>query len=291
MKIVSFATAALLLLAPFRASAAELPILIVAAQSFYGEVAATIGGDRVTIASVAVSPDSDPHDFEPSPSVARSIADAAIVVFNGADYDHWMEHLLHATEAFDRVVIEAAGLIGVAEGANPHAWYDPRTMPAMATALAEALARLDPEAAEAYEDRRRAFVATLTPIDDKVAAIRLRFEGTPVAATEPVFGPMADALGLTMTNHSFQTAIMNETEPLARDIAAVIDDIESGRIKTLVYNTQVADAMTDQLVELANRVNLPVVGVTETSPDGQGYADWMLSQLDALEKALAGPSS
>jgi zinc/manganese transport system substrate-binding protein len=291
MKTATLAAAALLLLAPFRADAGDVPIPIVSAQSFYGEVAAAVGGNRVTVESVPVSPDADPHDFSPSPSVARAIADATIIVFNGAGYDHWMDHLLHATATRERIVIEAAVLVGVGQGDNPHIWYDPRTMPAMAAALAEALGRLDPTEAEAFEERRQAFVATLAPIDDKVAAIKGRFEGTLIAATEPVFGPMADALGLTTTNQRFQTAIMNETEPSARDIAAVIDDIANGRVKALIYNTQVADAMTDQLVDTANRADVPVVGVTETNPDGQAYADWMLGQLDALENALAGPSS
>jgi zinc/manganese transport system substrate-binding protein len=289
MKFLSLAGA--VLLAPTLVSAAELPIPIVAAQNFYGEVAAAIGGDRVAVESVPISAGADPHDFEPSPSVARSIADATIVVFNGADYDHWMERLLDSTEKPGRVAIEAAGLIGVGEGDNPHVWYDPRTMPTVAVALAEALSALDPEGATEYESRRRAFVARLVPIDAKVGAIKDRFGGTAITATEPVFGYMASALGLTMTNEDFQTAIMNGTEPSAREIAGVIDDLTNRRVKALVYNSQVSDAMTDQLVDAASRANVPIVGVTETVPNGTGYADWMLGQLDALEKALTGPSS
>jgi zinc/manganese transport system substrate-binding protein len=283
--------AAAILLAPIHVLAAELPIPVVAAQNFYGEVAEAIGGDRVAVESVPMSPDADPHDFAPSPSVARSIADATIVVFNGADYDHWMEHLLESTERPDRTVIEVAALLSVEEGDNPHVWYDPKAMPAVAKALAEALAAVDPQAADDYEARRRAYVETLSPVDAKVAAMRQRFDGTPITATEPVFGYMADALGLTMSNEGFQTAIMNETEPSAREIAGVIDDLGNHQVKVLIYNTQVADPMTEQLLEAADAANVPVVGVTETAPLGTSYAEWMLDQLESLEKALAGPSS
>jgi zinc/manganese transport system substrate-binding protein len=290
MKLIPIGIAALLL-APLPTVAAELPIPVVAAQNFYGEVAAAIGGDRVVVESVPMSPDADPHDFEPSPSVARSIADAAIVVFNGADYDHWMEHLLESTERPDRIVIEVAGLIGVEEGDNPHVWYDPKAMPAVAEALAQALAAMDPEAANDYEARRKAYVEALSPVDAKVAAIRHRFEGTPITATEPVFGYMADALGLTMSNEEFQTAIMNETEPSATEIAGVIDDLENHKVKALIYNTQAAGAMTEQLLDAAKAADVPVVGVTEAVPPGMGYGEWMLGQLESLEKALAGPAS
>jgi zinc/manganese transport system substrate-binding protein len=283
--------AAAIFLASFQAIAAEPPIRIVAAQAFYGEVAAAIGGDRVAVESVAINPDADPHDFAPSPSVARSIADAAIVVFNGADYDHWMEHLLESTERPDRTVIEVAALLGVEEGDNPHVWYDPKAMPAVADAVTKALAAIDSEGAGDYEARRRAYVATLTPVDAKIAEIKQRFDGTAITATEPVFGYMADALGLTMSNEDFQTAIMNETEPSVREIAGVIDDLRNHEVKGLVYNTQVTDPMTEQLLEAADAANVPVVGVTETEPLGTSYPEWMLNQLDSLEKALAGPSS
>jgi zinc/manganese transport system substrate-binding protein len=287
-----FAIAAALLVAPFHtATAAELPISILAAENFYGEVAAAIGGDRVKVENILISPDADPHDFEPPPSVARAVADAAIVVFNGADYDHWMENLLESTERPGRSVIEAAALIGVKEGDNPHVWYDPRVMPAVAEAMTKTLASLDPEGAEGYEARRQVYLATLAPLDTKVGSIKQRFTGMPITATEPVFGYMADALGLTVSNQDFQTAIMNETEPSAKDIAAVVDDIQSRKVKALIYNTQVTDAMTEQLLGAAREANVPVVGVTETVPEGMGYADWMIGQLESLEKALAGPSS
>jgi len=283
--------AAALLFASAPASAAELPIKVVAAQNFYGEAAIAIGGDRVVVEIVAIGPDVDPHDFEPSPSIARSFADARVVIVNGADYDHWAEQLLESTERPQRVIVEAAGLIGVAEGENPHVWYDPRTMPAMAKALARTFAELDPNGADGYEARRSAYIDGLAAMKEKIASIRQRFEGTPITATEPVFGYMADALGLEMSNQDFQTAIMNETEPSAKEIAKVIDDIRDNRVKALIYNTQVDDAMTSQFLVVADEADVPIVGVTETTPNGVTYPDWMLNQLDTLEKALAGPSS
>ncbi|MEO8668793.1 MAG: zinc ABC transporter substrate-binding protein [Bauldia sp.] len=273
------------------ASVAAEPIPIVAAENFYGEVAAAVGGDRVAVENVLVNPDVDPHDFEPSPSVARGIADARIVLFNGADYDHWVKQLLEASERQGRVVIEAAALIGAKEGDNPHVWYDPRTMPAVADALTKALTEIDPDGAAGYEARRAAYVASLAPLQMKVKNMRDRFAGLPITATEPVFGYMADALGLTMGNGEFQTAIMNETEPSAKAVAKMIDDIRGNKVKVLIYNRQVTDAMTEQLLAAAQEAKVPVVGVSETLPVGLTYPQWMDSQLDALEKALAGPSS
>jgi zinc/manganese transport system substrate-binding protein len=274
-----------------QAGAAELPIPILAAENFYGEVAEAIGGDRVKVENLLLNPDTDPHDFEPPASVARAVADAAVVIMNGADYDHWMEKLVEASASEDRTVIDVASLIGVKEGDNPHIWYNPAAVPALVDALAKDLVRIDPEGAAGYESRRAAYLETLAPLTAKIAAIKGRFAGAPVTATEPVFGPMAAALGLDMCNQAFQTAIMNEAEPAATDIAAIEDDLRNRRVKVLFYNEQVTDPLTERLLAAAKEGDVPVVGVTETLPEGSTYASWMIDQLNATEKALASPSS
>lgn len=274
-----------------QAGAAEMPIPILAAENFYGEVAEAIGGDRVKVENVLLNPDTDPHDFEPPASVARAVADAAVVIMNGADYDHWMEKLVEASATPGRTVINVAALIGVKEGDNLHIWYNPAAVPALADALVAALTKVDPEGGAGYEARRAAYLETLVPLTAKIAAIKGRFAGVPVTATEPIFGPMADALGLEMRNQSFQTAIMNEAEPSATDIAAMEDDLKNRRVKVLFYNEQVTDPLTERLLAAAEEGDVPVVGVTETLPPGSTYASWMIDQLNATEKALAGPSS
>jgi zinc/manganese transport system substrate-binding protein len=264
---------------------------VVAAENFYGDLARQIGGNHVAVTSILSNPDEDPHLFETSPSTARAVADAKIVIYNGAGYDPWMKKLVSASSDGSRMAIVAAALTGRKDGDNPHLWYDPATLPAVAKALAAELARRDPANAAGYKANLAKFTTSMEKVGNEIAAVRNTYGGTEVTATEPVFGYMADALGLKMSNEDFQTAIMNETEPSAKDIAAVVDDIRGHKVKALVYNTQVTDAMTEQLLGAAREANVPVVGVTETVPEGMSYADWMIGQLESLEKALAGPSS
>jgi zinc/manganese transport system substrate-binding protein len=271
--------------------AAAAPLSILAAENFYGEAARAIGGDRVTVESVLVAPGTDPHDFDPPPSVARQASAADIVVMNGADYDHWMVRLLDAESVAGRTVIDVAALAGHKDGDNPHVWYDPKAMPAMANALTAELVKRDPADRAGFETRRDAFLAALMPIAEKVASLRAKYAGAPVVATEPVFGYMAEALGLKMQNQAFQTAIMNETEPAASDIAAMEDAIRGGHVKVLFYNSQVEDAFTRNLAALAKASGVAIVGVTETEPPGETFAQWMLDTLDATAKALGDKTS
>ena len=106
-----------------------------------------------------------------------------------------------------------------------------------------------------------------------------------------VFGPMADALGLTMRNQRFQLAMMNDTEPSARDLAAFERDLRDRAVKVLIYNSQVSEKLTERLRDIAIKSKVPVVGVTETMPANTSFQDWVLGELDAIDKALSGPSS
>lgn len=283
MKSLLFAALAA---AAFALPAHAAPIRILAAENFYGQAAEAIGGDRVAVDSVIIAPDTDPHDFDPTPSVARQVADAKIVIMNGADYDPWMARLVGSNMVDGRVVIDVAALSAHRPGDNPHVWYDPKAMPALATALTDELTKLDPAGKAGYEQRRDAYIAALAPIGARVAELRAKYAGTPVVATEPVFGYMAEALGLKMENQAFQTAVMNETEPAASDIAAMEDAIRAGKVKVLFYNSQVEDAFTRNLAALAKSSGVPLVPVTETEPAGKSFAQWMLDTLDATAKAL-----
>lgn len=273
------------------ASAADRPLKLVAAENFYGNVAHQIGGLQVEVVSVMSNPDQDPHLFETSPAVLRQLADARIVIYNGADYDPWMPKLLKATPKPGRTAIVAADLVHKRAGDNPHLWYDPPTMPAVARALTAALEKADPDHAADYQVRLETFLASLKPLNDKISAINKKYAGAAVTASEPVFGYMAAALGLIIRNEKFQLSIMNDTEPTARDVAAFERDLKQHKVRMMFYNKQASDKIVLHLVEIARAVKVPVVGVTELVPSGTNFQDWMLHELDDTEKALAGPNS
>ena len=291
MRFARFAALAALAAAPALAQTSPAPNpapSIVAAENFYGDVAQQIAGPGVAVSSILSNPDEDPHLFEASPSVARNLSSASIAVYNGLDYDPWMAKLLGAAKSAKRQVIVVAALTHRPKGSNPHIWYDPATMPAYAQALAADLSTADPDHADDYKTRLQQFLDSLKPLQDRVADLRKRYAGTPVTATEPVFGEMAKALGLKMQNESFQLAVMNNTEPSVSDMLAMEGDLRLRKVKLLIYNGQATDTAAKRLLNIAYESKVPVIAVTETEPMGKDYSAWMLSQLDALDRALSG---
>ena len=267
-------------------AAGDAKVNVVAAENFYGDIAKQVGGRHVDVTSILSNPDQDPHLFEASPKTARALQHAAIVVYNGAAYDPWMNKLLAASKSGHRTTIVAAELVGKKSGDNPHLWYDPKTMPVIARKIAAALVSADPANKADYERNLSSVIDALKPIDETLAQLRKRYRGTPVTATEPVFGYMSDAIGFEMRNMRFQLAAMNDTEPSASDIAAFERDLRDKKVRVLIYNSQATEALTKRMLQLAKRSGVPTVSVTETQPAGKTFQQWMLAQLGALEAAL-----
>ena len=272
-------------------SAAADPVKVVASENFYGDLAQQIGGANVEVTSILTNPDQDPHLFEASASTARNLASAKVVIVNGADYDPWMEKLLSANKAPGRKEIVVAKLVDKKSGDNPHLWYDPATIQAFAKVFAAELSSVDPAHKADYAHGAGRLAESLKPLEAKLAEMKEKYAGRPVTASEPVFGYMAQAIGLKMRNERFQLAVMNDTEPSASDIAAFENDLRNHKVKVMLYNSQASDPAVQRLVRIARQSNVPVVGVTETKPARENYQEWMLDQLNVLDRALAGRNS
>lgn len=286
MKLVPAVIALAALLCMAAAGPAAARIRVVAAENFYGDVAEQIGGPAVAVTSILANPNQDPHLFEVSPSAARAVAGARIVIYNGIDYDPWMAKLLRAARSADRTTIVVAELAGMRPGDNPHIWYDPAIMLDFARALTRDLSRIDPAHQAAYRRRLTRFEASMQPVQRKIAALRARLAGTQVTATEPVFGYMFAALGMRVRNLSFQIAVMNNTEPGAAQIAAFETDLKTHKVRLLVYNNQTSGPVAARMEKLARVAHIPVVGASETEPPGTSYQAWMLGELNAVDRAL-----
>jgi zinc/manganese transport system substrate-binding protein len=287
------AAAVLLLLAgtgsAHAAAAGPSRLLVVAAENFYGDIARQIAGPAVQVVSILQNPDADPHLFEPDAATARVVADANVLIYNGLNYDPWIERLLVTHGRHARRTLRVAGLMR-REGpdANPHLWYDPETMPSVARALAGQLAQLDPADASSYAQRLAVFLQSLQPLQQDIAQLHSRYAGAPVTATEPVANDLTDAIGLRMQNVAFEMAIMNDTEPGARETGAFEASLRARAVRLMIYNRQTSSGTTQRLLRIARSSGVALVGVSETEPAGLSYQQWMHGVLADLRGALAG---
>jgi zinc/manganese transport system substrate-binding protein len=266
----------------------------VGVENEYADVISQIGGKYVQVTAIETDPNTDPHTFEVSPQVATQIAAASLIVKNGVGYDSWADKIISATPNADRKVIDVQQLLGLPDSTpNPHLWYDPKTMPAVAQAVAAALSALQPSAADYFAANVKTFDASLQPWFAAIASFKARHGGTPVAVTEPVADYLLEAMGCNIaTPFSFQAAIMNGTDPSPQDVSTQNNLLSQNQVRVFVYNQQVTDPLTQSLLGLAKKNGIPVVGVYETMPaPGYNYQSWMLAEVTSLSKAVTGKVS
>lgn len=268
-------------------------IRAVGAENQYANVISQIGGRYVAVSAVESNPNTDPHSFEASVSVAREIASAGLVVQNGLGYDSWAGKLEAASPDPRRKIINVAHLLRLpSDTPNPHLWYAPSTMPAVAAAIARDLATLTPAHAAYFQANVRAFDASLLPWLAAIQHFRAAHPATPVAVTEPVGDYLLEAAGCDIrTPFSFQAAIMNGTDPAPQDVATEQQLLTHHGVTVFVYNQQVTGPLTQSFERLARARGVPIVGVYETMPTGYDYQSWMLAELDALTKAVTSHTS
>jgi len=268
-------------------------ISAVGAENEYANVLGQIGGRYVRVSAVLDNPNTDPHTFEASPKVAQEVSSAQLIVQNGVGYDSWMNKIEAAAPNSERKVITVQQVLGLPDSTpNPHLWYDPATMPAVAKAIATGLSALQPAHKAYFQARLTAFNQSLAPWRNAIAQFKATYPGTTAATTEPVADYLLTAMGIkNLTPFRFQADIMNGTDPSPQDIALVNSLFAQHKVKLFAYNQQVTDTLTASIRDNAVKAGVPLVGVYETMPTGYTYQRWMLAEVNAIEKAVASKTS
>lgn len=265
-------------------------VRVVAAENIWGSLAAQLGGAHAEVTSVIDNPHTDPHDYEPTAADARALATAQLAVVNGVGYDAWAAKLLDANPVDGRRVVDAGDVVGARAGSNAHLWYSPSDVRRVVDAITAAYTALDP-AHRSYFERRHQTVmhVDLHGYFSTIAAIRARYAGTAVGASESLFAPLAQALGLDLrTPSSFLVAVSEGGDPTAADKAVIDRQISTREIKVYVYNSQNATPDVQEQLDAAHAHGIPVATVTETlTPASATFEQWQVRQLDALRQALA----
>jgi zinc/manganese transport system substrate-binding protein len=268
-------------------------IPVAASINAWGSILEQLGGTHVTETSLIINPDTDPHDYEPTPADGRVVGGSKLFVENGIGYDPWAQQSVAANPDPSRVVLDVGQLVGIPDGGNPHRWYSPPDVEKVADAITADLKKLDPADSTYYDTQRQTFENTgLATYHHLINDIKTTYSGTRVGASESIFAPLAQGLGLDLvTPTTFLNDISDGTDPSAADKSTIDDQINGKQIKVYVYNSQNSTPDVSAQVDEAKKAGIPVVPVTETlSPANASFEDWQSAQLRSLETALAQSS-
>jgi zinc/manganese transport system substrate-binding protein len=272
-----------------RPAAGSAGFHVVAAENFWGSIAAQLAGDRASVTSIVVNPDTDPHSYEPTAQDARTMAGASMAIVNGVGYDSWAPRLLQASPLSGRIVLNVGELLGLREGENPHQWYSPSSVRRVVDRIVADYDRLEPRAATYFAQRKRTFeTRDLARYDALRQKIRATYAGVAVGYSESIFQPLGEDLGLRLlTPYSFAKAISEGTELTARDKQTADTQARERLIKIWVFNSQNVTPDVQRVNDVVRRQGIPIATVTETlAPPTDSFEQWQVAELEGILRAL-----
>jgi zinc/manganese transport system substrate-binding protein len=263
---------------------------VVAAENFWGSIAAQLAGERANVTSIIVNPSTDPHSYEPTAADARTIANSNMAIVNGIGYDNWAPRLLNASPFSGRVVLNVGDLLGEQSGDNPHQWYSPAHVIRVVNQIVADYDSLAPRDAAYFAQRKKLFeTQDLARYDQLRREIRAQYAGVPVGYSESIFQPLGEDLGLKLlTPYSFAKAIAEGSDVTAQDKQTVDRQARDRQIKVWIFNSQNVTPDVQRVNQIAREERIPIATVTETlSPATDSFQQWQVAQLEALRRALA----
>ena len=274
---------------------------VVSSTNVWGDIAKSIGGDRVQVVSIIESFSQDPHSYEASARDQLAVNDADLVIANGGGYDSFMDTLANAAGQDNIVYAYLADELAEEDAkakkddghdhdhadGNEHVWYDFHVVEDFANRLASKLASLDPEFAADYSDNLVEFLDQIGILEDRVAQVSGTVSGSKVISSEPVADYLLTELGLeNITPSGFSEAIEEETDVSPKDLLEMQNLLKSKAVGLFVVNPQTGSVQIDALIKLAEQNQIPVVELSELLPEGTRYFEWMESNIALLEEAL-----
>ncbi|MGW6195774.1 metal ABC transporter solute-binding protein, Zn/Mn family [Kribbella sp. NPDC055110] len=271
--------------------AAAASIKVVASTNVWGDLAGAVGGDKVQVTSIISNPDADPHEYEANTRNQLSLSEATVVIENGGGYDDFIDRMLKSAKNSSVTVLNAVTISGKkaagGEGLNEHVWYDFPTVAKVIDQLEQTYAKADPSNAATFQRNADALKQKVDGLVQQEATLKQKYDGQPVAITEPVPVYLLDAVGLqNKTPVAFSAAIEEDTGVPAKVLNETLQLYSKHEVKLLAYNAQTSGPETEKVLAAAKQNNIPAVPVTETLPAGKDYVGWMSANLAALGVAL-----
>ena len=271
-------------------SVGQTRVPVVASFSILGDLARSVGGERVEVVTL-VGPGGDAHVYTPTPSDAKTIAAAKLVIVNGLGFEGWLPRLLQSAGAKAAIVTASRGITARRQGGadDPHAWQSVANAKIYAGNIRDALVAADPAGAEAYRANTDAYLAKLDALDREVrdAVATIAPERRKVISTHDAFGYLAAAYGIAFIAPQ---GVSTESEASARDVAAIISQIrKSGIPAVFLENVSDPRLMTRIAAETGATIGGTLYSDSLTAENGDAptYIAMIQHNIRTLTRALA----
>jgi ABC-type Zn uptake system ZnuABC Zn-binding protein ZnuA len=216
-------------------------VSVVATTTQVADLVRNVGGARVEVAAI-LDPEADPHDYEPRPSDAADLADAAVVFRSGGDLDEWLGELIDSAGA-DGAEVTMLDHVR-ARGNDPHWWHDPRNAVLATEAIRDALGEADPDGRATYERNARRYIKRLRGVDRDVEACiaKLPQGKRKIVTTHDSLSYFAHRYGVEVIG-AVIPSLSTQAQPSAKDINALVDQVEEEGVEAIFPESSLSDKL------------------------------------------------
>jgi zinc/manganese transport system substrate-binding protein len=262
---------------------------VVASFSILGDFVRNVGGDRVDVMTL-VGPNADVHVYAPAPADAQMIAGAKLVIVNGLGLEGWLPRLVQSAGGKAAIVVASSGItpLKLGAGADPHAWQSVANAKIYVANIRDALAVADAAGAAAFHVNAERYLAELDALDAQVRAAieKISPERRRVISTHNAFGYFREAYGIDFIA---PVGVSTETEPSARDVADIIDQIKKAKIPAVFLENMSDDRLIGRIAaETGAKVGGTLFSdaLTDEKGDAPTYIAMVKHNIRALTSAL-----
>ena len=262
---------------------------VVASFSILADLVKNVGDDKVNVTTL-VGPNGDVHVYTPAPSDARKNAGARILFVNGLGLEGWLPRLVQSAGNKATIVTVSNGVAPLKHGsdADPHAWQSIPNVEIYVANIRDALIAADPADAAVFRANAAHYLTELDSLDAEVRAAIAKIppERRKVITTHNAFGYFAAAYGMEFLA---PVGVSTETEPSARDIAALIQQIKADKIPAVFLENLSDDRL---IARIAAETGAKAGGIlySDALTDEKGpaptYIDLIRHNIKALTSAL-----
>jgi ABC-type Zn uptake system ZnuABC Zn-binding protein ZnuA len=263
-------------------------VRVVATTTQVADLARNVAGDRASVAQI-LTPNADPHDYEPRPGDAKALADAKLVLQSGGEVDAWLGDLVQAAGSDARTVTMIDALHARTEGGDvdPHWWQDPRNTEIAVQRIRDALAQVDPDGAATYHANAEAYLARLQALDTAIGECMDRIPAAErmLVTNHDALAYFADRYGITVVG-AVIPALSTSASASAGETRELVRKIREAHVTTIFPESSVNPKLEEAIAADAGARVGPALWADSLGPEGSTGATY-LGSLRSNAEAMA----
>jgi zinc/manganese transport system substrate-binding protein len=271
-----------------------LPI-VMATETFLGDIAQNVAGSRITIETL-LPVTVDPHEYQPKPQDVTRLSQAQVLIIIGLGYETWLQKTLDSLGGLRQMIVATNGVVpdadpsGIPPQGDPHMWMNPLATINFVVQIRDGLTQADPAGKDIYARNADAYIAKLQALNQWV-----KDQVSQLPVNRRLLVTNHDALGYLANAYNFKIigavipSVTTDASPSAQQLASLIDTVRSSGARAIFLDIGENQNLAQQIAsETGVKVVTDLYVESVSTPNGPAptYIDMIKHDINVILDAL-----